>query len=79
MSANIAGLLVRARGCDPEAVEALADLVEARLLRVSARPRGGDQRAVERAQRDGSAAAACKHSWAPIRRQSALHAIWLVA
>ena len=42
----------RARQRDPEAVEALVDLIEARLLRAASRPRGGDQRAAERAQRD---------------------------
>ena len=54
MSADLSALVSRARQCDPEAVEALADLVEARLLRAASRPRGGDQRAAERAQRDAA-------------------------
>ena len=52
--ADLPTVLVRARRCDPEAVEALADLVEARLLRAAPRSRGGDQRAAERAQRDAA-------------------------
>src|SRR6185437_7281149 len=54
MSADLPILLARARQRDPEAVEALANLVEARLLRASSRPRGGDPRAVERARRDAA-------------------------
>src|SRR5437763_1920464 len=54
MSTDIPALLARARQRDPEAVEALAGLVEARLLRVAPRPRGGDRRAAERAQRNAA-------------------------
>jgi hypothetical protein len=54
MSVDIAVLLARVRQRDPEAVEVLARLVEARLLRAAPRPRGGDQRAAERAQRDAA-------------------------
>jgi hypothetical protein len=52
MSTDLAALLARVRQCDPAAVEALARLVEARLLRDAPRRRGGDTRAAERAWRD---------------------------
>ena len=54
MSGELAGLLARARARDSEAIEALADLVEAQLLPTTARPRGGDPHAAERAQRDAA-------------------------
>jgi len=47
-------LLSRARVHDAEAVEALARLIEARLLLTMPRPRGGDQRAAERARCDAA-------------------------
>ena len=54
MSRDLAGLLARARDHNPDAVEALARLVETQLLPAAPRPRGGDPHAAERAQRDAA-------------------------
>src|SRR3954447_12312907 len=49
---DLPALLSRARAHDRDAVEALARLVEGQLSPTVPRPRGGDQRAAERARRD---------------------------
>ena len=54
MSAGLATLCARARQRDQEAIEVLMRLIEARLLQEPPRPRGGDRRAAERAQRDAA-------------------------
>ena len=51
---DIVDLCARARTREPAAVEALADWVEAQLLRAQPRRRGGDPWATERAQRDAA-------------------------
>jgi hypothetical protein len=52
MSADIEALLGRARARDGAAIEALAQLVETRLLNAAPRRRGGDSQAAARTRRD---------------------------